>query len=108
MTAKRIALALAAILLVSGCGLFGSGAPGKSDVQKALENSAQQNPLLFGSAKPVVKDTKCAKVSDDIYNCTTSLAMSDDPEAHTVTVKMTKLNGKWEAQINILGGLLGQ
>ena len=93
---------------MSGCGLFGGGAPGKAEVQKALENLAAENPLLFGSAKPVVKDAKCTKVSDDVYNCTTSLATSDGPEAHTVTVKMTKLNGTWEAQINILGGLLGQ
>ena len=101
---KGFALAAFAAVTLASCG----GTPGKSEVQTALENMAKENPILFGSAKPVVKDTKCTKVSDDVYNCTTSLATSEDPEPHTVTVKMTKLNGKWEAQINLLGGLLGQ
>jgi hypothetical protein len=93
------------MVALSGC-IFGGGAPGKSEVQHALEQLAKDNPILFGDGvKPVVKDTKCTKVGNDIYDCATSLAVSNDPEAHTVTVRMTKLDGKWQAQItNMFSG----
>jgi len=82
---------------------MGGGAPGKAEVQQALNDAAQENPILFGQdAKP---DAKCTKVDKDIYDCATSLAMFGDPQPHTVTVRMTKLNGKWHAQItNMFGG----
>lgn len=95
-----IVLALfGATLALAACG---GGAPGKSEVQDAMNRYAAENKLLFGDDKPVVKDAKCTKTGNDTYSCITSLATSSDPEAHTVTVQLTKLNGKWQAQITQL------
>jgi len=94
-----LALVLVAFAL-SACG----STPGKSDVQGALERFSKENPILFGSDKPIVKDTKCTKTGNDTFDCVTSLATSSDPQPHTITVKLTKLNGKWTAQITNLFG----
>jgi len=104
MSFKTFIVVAAATVVLSGCGFFGGGAPSKGDVQAAVQRLAKEEPMLFGSDTPVIKDAKCTKTGNDTYDCVTSLALSSAPdEAHTVTVKMTKLSGQWTAQIpNIL------
>jgi hypothetical protein len=107
MFMKAFPLMVAAVAL-AGCGVFGGGAPGKAEVQKGMEELAKEVPILFGTDKPVVKDAKCTKVAKDMYDCVVQLATSSAPDQPlTQNVKLTKLSGKWHAQMNALGGLGG-
>jgi hypothetical protein len=101
MRVALIALGPLTALALTGCG--GAG-PSKAVVQTSVEALAKENPFLFGEDQPIIKEASCSKTGKNTYDCVTSLALSSAPdEAHTVTVKMTKLGGKWTAQIpNIL------
>jgi hypothetical protein len=99
MFGKRVLALISVASALSACG----GSPGKGDVQEALERLAKDEPMMFGSDKLVVKDAKCTEKGKDTYECITLLAASSDPDAHPVTVRMTKLDGKWTAQVaNVL------
>lgn len=97
LTASVALIALA----LSGCG---GAAPTKAAVQTAVDTLAKENVLLFGEDQPIINEATCSKTGKDMYDCVTLMALSSEPEAVlTVTVKMTKLGGKWTAQIpNIL------
>ena len=100
MSLTRILAASFAVCVLTACG---GGSPGKSDVQGAVERLAKEQSMMFGGDTPIVKDTKCTESGNDAYVCVTALATSSDPDAHAVTVKMTKLSGQWTAQIaNVL------
>jgi hypothetical protein len=85
---------------LAACG----GPPGKGQVQKAMDQYAKATPMMFGSAKPVVKDAKCAKAGQDMYTCVAAIATTKDPQPMTVSLRLTKLNGKWTAQLTGLPG----
>ena len=106
MSCRNYLWAACACIVLTGCvGGGGGGGPSKKDVQGAVEKLAVESPMLFGDDKPIIKETTCSKTGKDMYDCVSSLAVASAPdEAHTVTVKMTKLGGKWTAQIpNIMG-----
>jgi hypothetical protein len=102
MFKRAIPLMAAAIVLV-GCGMFGGGAPGKTQVQAAMDRMAKETPILFGTDKPIVKDAKCSKAGNDTFACVVSMATSSEPQPRTVNVQMTKLSGEWHAQMTGLG-----
>lgn len=98
MTLKSMAPIAIALTVLTACG--GGGAPGKKDVQKAVEALTVEQPYLFGDDKPIINDTKCTKTGKDHFECVSSLSVSSAPtEIHPVTIMMTKLSGKWVAQI---------
>jgi hypothetical protein len=94
---------MVAAIALAACGMFGGGAPGKVEVQAAMDRMAKETPILFGTDKPIVKDAKCAKAGDDMYACVVSYATSSEPEPQTRNVQLTKLNGEWHAQMKGLG-----
>jgi hypothetical protein len=102
MLIRSLPLLIAAVSLAA-CGMFGGGAPGKKEVQTAVDRMAKDTPILFGSDKPIVKDAKCTKAGTDTYSCVVSLATSSDPKPRTVNVQLTKLSGEWQAQMTGLG-----
>lgn len=98
MSYRNYLLAASACVLLTGCG--GGGAPTKEDVQEATEALAAAQPDLFGDDKPLIKETTCSETGKDMYDCVTILGFESEPDyAQTITVKMTKLGGKWTAQI---------
>lgn len=103
---RTISVCAIAAIAVSACGV--GGGPGKREVQKGLEELAKETPLFWGNEKPLVKDAKCKKAAEGIYDCTAVLAVSSRPdETMTQSIKLTKLKGKWHAQMNNLGALGG-
>lgn len=101
MSLRILAVVAFASLALSACG---GGAPTKKDVQEAVERLAVEQPIYFGEDKPIIHDASCTKVGKESYDCVTSMGFSSEPNAAmTVTVKLTKLNKQWTAQIpNIL------
>lgn len=100
---SRLFSLLAVVAVLASCGMFSAGGPGKKDVQSAIDRLAKDTPILFGSDKPLVKDTKCTKAGTDTYSCVVSLATSSDPKPRTVNVQLTKLSGEWLAQMTGVG-----
>jgi hypothetical protein len=94
---------MVAAIVLAGCGIFGGGAPGKVQVQSALDRMAKENPILYGTDKPIVKDAKCSKTGDDSYTCVVQMATTSEPEPQTRNVQLTKLSGEWHAQMTGLG-----
>ena len=94
MISRIVLLAVAAVALAS-C----SASPGKSQVQKGLNELAKESPLLFGSEKPIVRDAKCKKTGNDIYDCTATIAVASMAKPMTATLQLTKLSGAWHASI---------
>jgi len=90
-----VSATMTVLLLLSGCGDSG---PSRSEAAEALDNLAAQVAGMIGT-KPTqkvdVRDLKCTKVSDGIYDCQV-LARLNGAEV-TDRYKFSKLGGRWSA-----------
>ena len=96
---KKLIIVLALLPLVA-CG--GSRGPSKSEMQKALNRVAKDTPwvsAILGNEKIEVKESKCAKAGDDIYDCGVSIRTSGGGKSKRIPVRVSKLDGEWQAEL---------